>query len=177
MNKRDFYYEWVKKFNVGMDLPIFRLENHKFRNDKPARNIDEKYGTKISQQYKLPGGLTSDTLWILTQIYFHDCYTKDAKQRGETYLKKIYHEICKTYPVFSGYDNRFWDILGGIASEFNEADIIDFLKPNGGWGDRPQRYQMKCRKLEHETGIDLNYVPSNQTLNSLCKHFNLVDIY
>jgi hypothetical protein len=139
-----------------------------YENRKAASSFDKENGTSVSKQYNIPLSLSSDQLWVLILI--------SDKLLPESDLKRILHDeiylkLVETYPKLK-LDKDWKDVLMGVASEYNEDDIREYIIVGGGL-KRSKEYMDYYKKFQNKTGKELLWIPSVRTLHTLYKHFGI----
>lgn len=101
-------------------------------NVKAPIDFDNKYGTKISQQYNFPFGFTDDAIWKIMEelpISVRNSGVSDGSELAELYSMILYSLEYKHFPFDNIINLSLYtkvDILRGMCSNFNVEDIISF---------------------------------------------------
>ncbi|MBW7846357.1 MAG: hypothetical protein H3C45_12130 [Bacteroidia bacterium] len=141
-------------------------------NVKPSYNFDRKYKTNFSKQWDLPEGITSDRLWALVNMW-ENSFTDEILVK---ILKPVVDEIINiNNSNIKPTDNYrdLLDILMGIASEFDEEDINEWLL-FGGKLDRGKEYNRIYDKLFKKYD-GLYWVPSYNKLAFLNNNYKEIN--
>jgi hypothetical protein len=115
--------------NISLTEKERLLKNIKHvENEKPSMDFDIKYGTKLSQEYKFPFGLTADEVW---DIYVYNIKYMKKNKLTPQMMTLVINFTNDYFPfvVFKNITNAAdrMDILGGMSSGFNKDDIIWFV--------------------------------------------------
>lgn len=139
------------------------------KNTKASAEFDKENGTKISKQYVLPNNLSSDKLWIL--ISAADRYLPSGNElKRQLYM--VYKNIVSRYPKLRGLNSDWEDVLCGVASEYNEDDIREYVVL-GGTNNRSEEHRKRINNFQSITGKTLFFAPSTRTMDYLYKFFNI----
>jgi len=168
-------------------MKIFVItENQKeflLNNDKPSVRFDEKYGTTLSQRYRLPFGLTDEMVWTVYQKCKHHEHIKQGdKFLGVNRFRKTPDEYCKIWEKivnsltsehfpFKGVESLPFiykeDILRGMVSQFNVDDIIHFsIKRIFGYDNSKVKNEVN-KTFPRYIVNDINWVISPETLEKM----------
>jgi hypothetical protein len=59
-----------------------------------------------------------------------------------------------------------------VASEYNPDDIYEYCTV-GGLMHRSAAYRAQLHALEEKLGTDIQFAPSQKTLDRMCRHFGV----
>jgi len=137
-------------------------------NTKPSLSFDREFGTKISQKYNYPFGLSENKIWRV----LNNC--SDGSEKNCILVKKIVDNLGDYFP-YPDYNNlpfeKKVDILQGMVSNFNYDDIISFSveKKTG----ENNELEDEVNELQNKLNYRIQWVPSKQTIGKIKKHINL----
>ena len=163
----------IKKFKEYNKLSKDYFTNgiEKVKNAKPAVNFDRKYGTKLSQEYNFPFGLTADEVWNLIS-YNNKFYDKNEKDSQK--LIQFSNNLTKEHFPYTDLSklniNQKMNLLFGMSSCFNSDDIIWFVI-NGINYSKNTKINNEIKKLSKQVIYDIEWVVSPNTLIKLKNFF------
>lgn len=161
--------EYNKFVNKKIDKNYLLSGIKEFKNFKPSKFFDSKYGTTLSQDYTFPFDLTADEVYGIIR-YDIDYYKKHnvESEKYEILIDNLTNEYFP-YVNFDDIDKRQKEcILSGMASCFNSDDII--------WFSVYEMFAYKNIEVNSETDKfpkviekDIQWVMSPSTLSNMKK--------
>lgn len=141
---------------------------------QPPRDVERKLGvTGIAGHYKMPKRLTAHTLQAYTQVLWH------AEMRGditeETMLEKmgklralleIDNPEIKALKIHTGDNFGLYDLLLGVASDFNTRDIQAWLNGDTGTVVR-KNPAWAALNAKIEKTVPMFWVPTMDTMKKI----------
>jgi hypothetical protein len=90
-------------------------------------------------------------------------------------IEKLFDIYAKLNPIIKNIPTKVmfdkYYIIMGMTSGYNYDDIYDFVTI-GGFDKRDDIYLNKHKEVTKTLGIDLQYVPSEKTLDNILSHLN-----
>jgi hypothetical protein len=117
-----------------------------YKNVKPPKEFDERFGTKVAQDYEFPFHLTADEVWKIIKDN-DDGYEYSFSEKLNNIIENINFPYIDMSTITQ--DQRL-DILMGMASCINSDDIIWYI--NGNYG---------CSRASLEVEQEMRIVLSN----------------
>jgi hypothetical protein len=161
----------------GSTIPLF-LPLRSFR--QAPLELEKQFGLAgIAGRYKMPKRLTAKTLQAYTQVLWH------AEMRGDITEEQMLEKMNRMRALLETHnpeikklkiqpDDRFglYDVLLGVASDFNTRDIQSWLDGNTGTVVRKDpAWQALNVKLEKTA--PLYWVPAMDTMRDIDRQYEL----
>lgn len=146
------------------------IKEHTEFNSKPAVTFDRLYGTNLSQQYDFGDGLTSDDVW--------DMWVKFRDHDDFEDLSKLINRIQEIFPYIDTTNltvKQKFEIIMGMASEFNAFDIVSFAV-HKIYGDKNLEQKRLEKKLPPEIRYNLQWVLSQHSMDIIRSKFDINEI-
>ena len=174
------YYVLQTKSGVST-IPLYLPLRHF---SQPPRQVEDKLGiTGVAGHYKMPRRLTPQTLQAYAQVLWH------AEMRGhiteEENLEKMgkvralletLNPELKKLTVRSGSAFDLYDVLLGVASDFNTRDIQSWLDGNTGTVVRKDA-AWAALNAKIEKTLPLYWVPTMETMQHIDKQIEMKKAY
>lgn len=146
------------------------VKKHREVNEKPSVVFDKLYGTELSQKYDFGENLTSDDVWDMW-----------AKCRDDQDCDDIL-ELTKRLDTIFPYINtkklstrQKIEILMGMSSEFNAADIVSFAV-HKIYADKNIEQDRLEKQLPPEVAHNLQWVLSQHSMDIVRAKFGINEI-
>ncbi|MEZ0260217.1 MAG: hypothetical protein ACAH80_04365 [Alphaproteobacteria bacterium] len=164
------YYVLQTKSGIST-IPLYLPLRHF---SQPPKKVEKKLGiTGIGGHYKMPRRLTPHSLQAYTQVLWH------AEMRGditeETMLEKMgkvralleaHNPELKKLAIRPGDSFGLYDLLLGVASDFNTRDIQSWLDGNTGTVVRKDP-AWQALNAQIEKTVPLFWVPTMETMREI----------
>lgn len=139
-------------------------------NFKSATYFDNLYGTSLSHQYNFGDSLTSDDVWDI----WVEC--RDNGKCGK--MKKLMINLQKYFPYYDisrlNGEKRA-EIIMGMASEYNPADIVSFTVHGLTYGDNIEQKRLE-KQLPNEVADNIRWVLSPESIQQIRNKFDINEI-
>lgn len=141
---------------------------------QPPRILEERYGLSgLAGHYKMPEGLKAADLESYAQVMSHaqmrgDITNREMQKKLQDAIDLLAAhnpELKNLKPGSHDFDARF-DILMGVASDFNVKDIQFYLDGNSG-GVARQNPAWAALESKIQSRVPMAWIPSMDTMQKI----------
>lgn len=146
------------------------IESHTEKNSKPAAHFDALYGTELSWTYDFGDGLTSDDVWHM--------WVKCRDHGKCDSIDKLVERLPIIFPYYNVNkldERQKFEIILGMASEFNPADIVNFAV-HKVYADRNIEQHRLVKQLPPEVAYNLQWVLSSHSMDIIRNKFGINEV-
>lgn len=146
------------------------LKEYVEENFKSATYFDSLYGTKLSHRYDFPNKLSSDDVW--------DIWVNCRDNQNCDDMKRLIIELPKLFPYYDVTKlstNKRAEIVMGMASEYNPADIVAFTIHGLTYGDNIDQKRLE-KQLPNEVADNIRWVLSPESIQHIRNKFDINEI-
>ena len=145
-----------------------------YYNFKPSLLFDRKHGTSISKKYRFPFDYSEDKIWRIINA----CIENNTEE-GCADLGKVFDKFDEKYFPVEGLGTKDfmtkYEILMGMASNFNEDDIIAYSITDHT-DEALEKLEEDFNDLEDQLDFTLQWKPSQQTVDKIRKELKLENL-
>lgn len=146
------------------------IENRKEINSKPAVRFDKLYGTELSWKYDFGGDLSSDDVW--------DIWVSCREDANCQELEKLTKKLPTIFPYYDSKkldDRQKEEVIMGMASEFNPADIVSFVVNKIYYQNNVEQKRLE-KQLPQEVADNIRWVLSPESMEIIRNKFGVNEV-
>lgn len=146
------------------------LENQKETNSKPAVHFDNIYGTDLSHRYDFGHDLSSDDVW--------DVWVECREFNRCEGIVALIHKLPKIFPYYDIKkldDRQKVEVIMGMASEFNPADIVSFAVHKIYYSNNIEQKRLE-KQLPKEVADNIRWVLSQESMEIIRNKFGVNEV-
>lgn len=148
--------------------------------DFPSEKIDDKLGTSISRQWRLPRGTDEHLIGKAIRV----ASSRNDNSKIEEYSDFMYDLYAVLVRLNSelrdikvSNDDEVEDLLRGIVSRFNTDDLRVYAEGGVRASTKSLQLRKRINKLEIDHRINFDWVPSEETVSEVEKHVRQLKHY